>query len=419
MSENRYGQQRKNYTNVNEPGPHYTSSTYKGSGRNRRRQSQRVRRRRKRRNLMLVLLTVVCFTSMVFALQLPQRIYSIYEMVTQASGSGENQDGDINGKGKLFGEAAGVGSGAGPNGDGGGENGTDHVGSGSDSTLAAGSDAAAASPVLIDGKNTEIGSHINPAGLYSPNAILVSLDSGEVLAGKNEDKKIYPASLTKIMTALVVLENTADWETSITMPADIYSELYAEDASMAGFESGETASIKALIYGIILPSGAECCEALARQVAGSRSAFVDMMNQKARELGMENTHFENTTGLHNDNHYTTVKDLAVLLQYALKNDYFREVFTAHRYSTQPSNVHPEGFTFQSTLFRYVDSSAVTGGEIIGGKTGYTGEAGLCLASLASVGGREYILVTTGANGNHETEQFHITDAFNLYNQILN
>ena len=146
MSENRYGQQRKNYTNVNEPGPHYTSSTYKGSGRNRRRQSQRVRRRRKRRNLMLVLLTVVCFTSMVFALQLPQRIYSIYEMVTQASGSGENQDGDINGKGKLFGEAAGVGSGAGLNGDGGGENGTDHVGSGSDSTLAAGSDARSGFP---------------------------------------------------------------------------------------------------------------------------------------------------------------------------------------------------------------------------------------------------------------------------------
>ena len=105
------------------------------------------------------------------------------------------------------------------------------------------------------------------------------------------------------------------------------------------------------------------------------------------------------------------------LQYALKNEYFRDVFTSSRYSTLPSEQHPEGFTFHSTMFKYMDSTEVTGGEILGGKTGYTEEAGLCLASLAQVNGKEYILVTAKANGTHQTEQFHILDAINVYSQI--
>ena len=103
--------------------------------------------------------------------------------------------------------------------------------------------------------------------------------------------------------------------------------------------------------------------------------------------------------------------------FALQYEDFRQAFSSSRYSTRPTNQHPDGFTFRSTMFKYMDSTEVVGGEIIGGKTGYTEEAGLCLASLAEVDGKEYILVTAKANGTHQTEQFHILDAINVYSQI--
>lgn len=253
--------------------------------------------------------------------------------------------------------------------------------------------------------------------LNSPNAILVDLSQNKVLVEHNSSERIYPASLTKIMTAILAIENIPDLNQTLIISSDLFQDLYSQNASLAGFLPDEKVKYKDAIYGILLPSGAECCLAIADSIAGSESAFVEMMNQKAADLGMKNTHFCNTTGLHDDNHYSTVKDFAVLLKYALKNDTFRKVFTSSRYSTTPSNCHPDGFTFHSTMFRYLESTEVTGGEILGGKTGYTGEAGLCLASLASVNGNEYILVTAHANGTHLTEQFHIIDAVNVYSQI--
>lgn len=253
--------------------------------------------------------------------------------------------------------------------------------------------------------------------LYSPYAILIEADSGSCLAGKNVLERIYPASLTKIMTAVLAIENTEDMEEVITLPTDCFQELYEEGASMAGFQPGESACLKDLLYGILLPSGAECCVAFAERIGGSQEAFVEMMNQKAKELGMENTNFCNVTGLHDPEHYSTVEDIAVLLQYALKYDIFREAFSSSRYSVPPTEQHPEGFTFFSTMFSCMDSAEVTGGRIIGGKTGYTEEAGLCLASLAEVYGKEYILVTAKADGTHQTEPFHILDAMDVYNQI--
>lgn len=243
------------------------------------------------------------------------------------------------------------------------------------------------------------------------------MDSGTVLKEKNSTDRIYPASLTKIMTAILAIENTEDLEEIVQLPDEIFPPLYAQNASMAGFQPGEEVRLKDLLYGVLIPSGAECCLAFADRISGSEEEFVSLMNDKAQELGMKNTHFTNSTGLHDPEHYSTVEDISILLQYALKNEYFRDVFTSSRYSTLPSEQHPEGFTFHSTMFKYMDSTEVTGGEILGGKTGYTEEAGLCLASLAQVNGKEYILVTAKANGTHQTEQFHILDAINVYSQI--
>ena len=253
--------------------------------------------------------------------------------------------------------------------------------------------------------------------LNSPYAILMDASTGEVLAEQNADTQMYPASMTKILTAVTAMESVNSLDEIVTMPYEIYAALYEEGASMAGFEAGEQASVRQLLYGVILPSGAECCIALADLIDGSESAFVQRMNEKAQALGMSNTHFVTCTGLHDEQHYASVRDIAVLLQYALQSSDFREIFTAHSYSVAPTAQHPEGFTFYSTMFQSLGDASVTGGEILGGKTGYTEEAGLCLASLAQVNGREYILVTAGAPGSHDTEPLHTIDAKAVYNRI--
>lgn len=258
---------------------------------------------------------------------------------------------------------------------------------------------------------------IDVKNLYSSYAILIDLTDNKILGEHNSQERMYPASLTKIMTAIIAIENTNNLEEVITLPIDIFEKLYSENASMAGFQPGEQVKLKDLVYAILLPSGAESCMAFADRISGSEEAFVELMNQKAKELGMKNTHFSNSTGLHEVDHYSTVEDMAILLSYALQNESFRSAFTSSRYSTQSTAQHPVGLTLHSTMFKYMDSTEVTGGEIIGGKTGYTDEAGLCLASLANIGGKEYILVTAKANGTPYTKKFHILDAIDIYNQI--
>ena len=141
------------------------------------------------------------------------------------------------------------------------------------------------------------------------------------------------------------------------------------------------------------------------------------MNQKAAELGMTATHFCNPTGLHDPEHVSTVRDMARLTEAALQNETFRKLFTTERYTVPATNCHPQGFTMHSTLLSQLDGTELHSGRILGGKTGYTGEAGLCLASLAEVKGREYILVTAGAGGDHSTAPYHIEDAVTVYRRV--
>jgi D-alanyl-D-alanine carboxypeptidase (penicillin-binding protein 5/6) len=259
---------------------------------------------------------------------------------------------------------------------------------------------------------------ISPEKLNSSNAILIRLIDNAILMQKNSGEKIYPASLTKMMTAIVAIENLPDLNKKIMLTKSMFEGLYEANASMAGFQPGEQVRAIDLLYGIMLPSGAECCIALADHIAGSEQSFVKLMNQKAEDLGMKNTHFVNTSGLHNENHYTTVKDLAILLSYTLQNDIFREIFTTLRYSTASTNKHSGGITFYSTMYERLGAQNIIDGEFLGGKTGYTDEAGLCLASLAKVDEQEYILITAGAKGDHDSEQYNISDALAVYNSII-
>lgn len=224
----------------------------------------------------------------------------------------------------------------------------------------------------------------------SRHAILLDAQSGRVLAQKRADERTAPASLTKMMTILLAIEAEPDLDKQVTLPEDIFPALQTENASMAGFVPDETVTVRDLLYGAMLPSGAECCEALARLVSGSEDNFTALMNQKAAELGMKNTHFTNATGLTDTEHYTT----------------------------NATAQHPEGVSLTSTLLGKLDGTELpTGTQIEGGKTGYTAAAGLCLASLATVNGKEYILVTLAAPGDHGTEQYNIRDAVHVYRKL--
>lgn len=259
---------------------------------------------------------------------------------------------------------------------------------------------------------------VNLNDVSSRNVILMDLEDQTVIAEKGPDEKIYPASMTKMMTAIVAIENLNDLQQTIHLSTEMFDDLYNQGASLAGFAPGDDVKAIDLLYGVILPSGAECCIGLADAIAGSESAFAEMMNQKAQQIGMTQTHFVTSSGLHDDNHYTTVRDMAKLMTYALKNETFRQIITTQYYTTSATAANPQGITFESSVFmKMPQSPTMTKGRIEGGKTGYTGEAGLCLGSLAEINGREYILVTAGAEGGPDTEQFNIIDAINIYNQI--
>ncbi len=253
--------------------------------------------------------------------------------------------------------------------------------------------------------------------INSANAVLIDLKSGKVLFDKNSTTRMYPASMTKIMTAIIVLERTSDLNEKVLLNKEMFHTLYNENASMAGFLPGERVSIIDLLNGLLLPSGAECAVGLSEYIAGSEDDFVSLMNEKAKEIGMNDSHFTNTTGLHNKNHYSTAMDIAVLLKYALNNDTFYKIFTSAQHSTMSTNRHDDGITYYSTLFSRIESPDFSGGSILGGKTGYTPEAGQCLASLAVKNNKYYILVTSGADGDSRTQKLHIDDAFKIYGAI--
>ncbi len=257
--------------------------------------------------------------------------------------------------------------------------------------------------------------------IYSSQYLLIRSSDGMVIDAHNETKQTYPASLTKIMTALLAIEHTSDFSEVITVPEAVFDKVYKTGASVAGFESGELATLEELLYGIMLPSGAECCLAYAEYISGSETEFVSLMNRKANELGMDDTNFTNCTGLHSADHYSTAKDLAILLRYALGNETFRRVFTTENFYVTPSIVHPDGFNLHSTLSaarKQLEKPMPNGLQILGGKTGFTSAAGLCLASLAEVNGEEYILITLGAEGSPDSLPYHVMDAVTLYSREL-
>jgi len=248
--------------------------------------------------------------------------------------------------------------------------------------------------------------------LQSNHALLVNLDTGEILFDQRGRERAYPASVTKIMTVLVGLEHAHSEE--LVVYAD-FDALLQENAAIVGFTFGETRSLSEVLHATMLSSGADATTTLAYHVAGSYPAFVDLMNETAQRLGMHDTHFMNASGLHHYNHYTTAYDIAILLEYALDHMYFKEIFTRQSYPF----INSEGYEqfMYSTMFLSMTTPLFNGGEILGGKTGYTTPAGLCLASIATNGTNEFALITFGAPPSGHVG--HISDAFAVYEYFFN
>lgn len=256
---------------------------------------------------------------------------------------------------------------------------------------------------------------ISADGIFSTNAYMISVKDGSVLLDKGAADRIFPASMTKIMTCIIGLEQIPNLDEGITIKQSEIDRYFKEGASRAGFVAGETVPARDIFYGIMLPSGADACLAVADRVSGSEEKFVGLMNQKAKEIGMTNTNFTNPVGMHNDNHYSTCADFAKLMRYAIKNETFRTILAQHEYRTTKTEAHPEGILLQSTCYVGLESTTFpNGAEFLGGKTGFTNAAALTLSSYARFKENEYILVTAHASGQ---KRAHIKDAVTLYSRL--
>ncbi len=263
---------------------------------------------------------------------------------------------------------------------------------------------------------------VDGASLKSEYAILMCRNNHAVLLDKNADRRAEPASITKIMTVLLAAENLSDMQERLAVTQETFDALAARDASMARFPIGEGVRVIDLMYGSFVVSGADASVTLANRIAGSEAEFAKLMNRKAAEIGMKNTNFVNATGLHETEQYTTCRDVALLMQYALQNPLFKEIFTKESYTTEPLTGHPSGMNFKSTMFKMMPETKFANKlTVAGGKTGYTDHAGLCLASLAKsdATGNEYILITMKAPGGFWDEPYpnHIGDAMTVYKAI--
>ena len=230
-------------------------------------------------------------------------------------------------------------------------------------------------------------------------AILVDADAGLVVAEKNGSAKMYPASMTKVMTLLVACEHITDLNEKLEITQDIVDYVKKEGASNCGFKAGEQVTMLDLLYGLILPSGADAALALVRRIAGSEEQFVALMNQKAQQLGISaTTHFTNCTGLYNDNHYSTAEDMAIIMRAAAQNSVAATILTTRNYTTQANNKRTTGLSFSNLFLKRIDTQT-TGGQVNFAKTGYVAKAGNCAVSyFTAASGRHYICVTGKTSG---------------------
>ena len=240
-------------------------------------------------------------------------------------------------------------------------------------------------------------------------ALLISPDTGMVLYEKNADERRYPASTTKIMTALIVLENVTDLSETVTAEASDFEHVTA-DSSNADIKEGEIVTIEDLLYALMLPSANEAAYMLARHVGGTWENFVDMMNERAAELGCTGTHFSNPCGLHEEDHYSTARDLYKIGYAAMQDETFANIVNTVQHKMAKTNMHEERKIYTTNMLIFSSYAAYAYPYCQGIKTGHTSEAGNCFVGYAEYGDAKLYSVVMGCD-DHSTEYPEIAASF--------
>ena len=244
----------------------------------------------------------------------------------------------------------------------------------------------------------------NPS-LHSKYYGVYDLTDDKMLFSLNSDVKTEIASLTKIMTVLVAIENVSDLDESVTITSKILNTV-SWDASVAGLEVGDVVTYRDLLYAAMLPSGADATNALAISIAGSIDGYVELMNAKAKSLGLNSTHYENVTGLDEDNHYSSVDDVTELLKYSLNNEIFKEIYTTRNYTLT------NGLKVSASINFYNKVMGLDTSLILGSKTGFTDDAGYCISIYFKSDDHDLIAVTLNATRVNDN-YYNVKDAVDI------
>lgn len=251
--------------------------------------------------------------------------------------------------------------------------------------------------------------YANEIDIKSNNAVLYNLEENRILYEKNKDQKVSIASLTKLMTALVAVENIDNLNEKVKFEKSDYEKLAKQDASPSSLDYNKEYTYEDLLYGLLLESGADCANALARLTAGSEQSFVNMMNIKAKQIGMNNTSFANPIGLDDKKNYSTVNDVAILLKEDLSNEILKPIITSLHHTLT------DGTKINHTIYSYMKTYKIDIPTMIGGKTGYELKSGYALASIAKKDNTTLMLITSKAKERPD----HIKDAQKIYNYYFN
>ncbi len=234
----------------------------------------------------------------------------------------------------------------------------------------------------------------------------------------NAKRRMQPAGLTQMFTTLLYIELLKNPEKMAQVPQSIVFHLYEEEASMLGFSPGEEARMIDFAYGAVLVGGTECAMTEAYYSAGSEAEFAEMLNDRAKQLGLRNTRFDNSSGLPAENHYSTAEDLVRFFNEALKNERFVKVATAPAYTTAKTDFRPEGISFENSVLAYYRKHPIPGTKVLCGRTGAAPGEGRSLMTFVEKNGQYYILVTMGASRDGAGGTDHFEDQSMILSEML-
>lgn len=235
-------------------------------------------------------------------------------------------------------------------------------------------------------------------------ALAFDLNSGTMLYALNPDEKMYPASTTKIMTCLLALE-LCDLDEVVTVTADAIEEIDWTSSS-AGLVDGEELTMEQLLYCLMVKSANDAACVIADHLGGSQEAFVEMMNERAKELGCTGTNFVNVHGLHDEEHYTTARDMAKIMCAALENEMFCTLFSTASYTVPATNLS-EARELETTNYLMDPERKMYDSRVIGGKTGFTTPAGRCLVCVSEANGMKLVTVVMGTTAQYASDGWTI------------